>query len=358
MKIYAFHLLNDYSGSPKVLMQLVNGWVKKGINVTVVTASGCKGFLSGLQGAGYINFWYAFAKNPFLRLLNFIISQVHLFFKLFFKIKKEDIIYINTVLPFGAALLGKLKGCRVIYHIHETSVKPKILKKFLFGVVNTCSHDAIFVSDFLLHEEKHLKAKKHILYNAIEDSFLEEGFKAGETYTKNRNVLMICSLKEYKGVYEFMQLANSLKNYNFILVVNASKTEIDNFFNNTQLPGNLTVFPTQTDTHPFYRWADIVVNLSRRDEWVETFGLTILEGMAYGLPAIVPVVGGITELVDEGQNGYHIDCRELNSLSGKIQHLLESTSLFEAMRKHAQQKVLQFTESHFINGSIRILETH
>jgi len=34
---------------------------------------------------------------------------------------------------------------------------------------------------------------------------------------------------------------------------------------------------------------------------VETFGLTILEGMTYKLPAIVPPVGGVIELVEENK---------------------------------------------------------
>lgn len=358
MKIFAFHLLNDYSGSPKVLMQLVKGWVNNEMNVTIVTASGRHGFLSNINGVSYINFRYTFAKNPFIRLINFMLSQLHLFFKLIFKVKKTDIVYINTVLPFGAALLGKLKGCRIIYHVHETSVKPKILKKFLFTVVNYCSSDVVFVSDFLRDEEKHLKPKKHILYNAIENTFLEESLKARDTYTKNRNVLMICSLKEYKGVNEFVSLASQLNNFNFTLVVNASENEINSFFYSKKLPENLTIYPTQTDTHPFYRWADVVVNLSRKDEWVETFGLTVLEGMAYGLPAIVPVVGGITELVDEGANGYHIDSKEVNSISKALNYIFENNTVFQSMRLHSQQKIKQYTEEHFINRSIQILQTN
>lgn len=64
MKIFAFHLLNDYSGSPKVLMQLVKGWVNEGIETTVVTGAGRNGFLSNLTGVRYKYFTYEFASNP------------------------------------------------------------------------------------------------------------------------------------------------------------------------------------------------------------------------------------------------------------------------------------------------------
>jgi len=121
MRIYTFQLLNDFSGSPKVLMQLIKGWVNYGIDVHIVTASGRTGFLSDIKGVSYHSFWYKLAGNPIVRLFFFILSQLQTFYIMLFKVKKDDLIYINTVLPFGAAILGKLIGCRVIYHIHETS---------------------------------------------------------------------------------------------------------------------------------------------------------------------------------------------------------------------------------------------
>jgi hypothetical protein len=52
MKIYAFHLLNDYSGSPKVLRQTTwrKDWIQNGIECHIVTCSGREGFLSEIKG--------------------------------------------------------------------------------------------------------------------------------------------------------------------------------------------------------------------------------------------------------------------------------------------------------------------
>ena len=55
----------------------------------------------------------------------FPFAQTWLFAKLFFKINSRDTVYINTLLPFGAALAAKLRGCKVVYHVHEVSVKPQ-----------------------------------------------------------------------------------------------------------------------------------------------------------------------------------------------------------------------------------------
>jgi glycosyltransferase involved in cell wall biosynthesis len=355
MKVFACHLLNDYSGSPKVLMQLVKAWTKNDIDVTVITCSGRNGFLSGIDKANYSYYWYKWSANSIIRLINFVLSQVLLFFKLLWIAKKEDTIYVNTVLPFGAAIAGKLKGCKVIYHIHETTVKPKVLKTFLFVVIKLCANDVVYVSNYLSKQEPITTAKNHILYNAIENVFFNQAINSPEKERSYKNVLMISSLKTYKGVFEFIELANLNPTFNFKLVVNASQKEIDTCFFNTQIPVNTLIYPTQTNTHYFYQWADVVLNLSHTDGWIETFGLTILEAMAYSLPTIIPPVGGITELTEEGVSGYLVDSKDINKLSIKLNQVLNNKDIYKQMQKNAFSKMNKFREDNFINNSLFIL---
>jgi L-malate glycosyltransferase len=354
MRVFAVHLLNDYSGSPKVLQQLVKGWQKNNINVTIFTCSGRDGFLSKLP-VRYKFFWYKWSANQYLRLMNFMISQFLLFIKVLAAAKKTDIVYVNTVLPFGAALAGKIKGCKIIYHIHETTVNPKLLKLFLFAVIKRCADQIIYVSKFLSEQEKIPGVSSIVILNAIEDSFHSFAKHVEQEIRVPKNVLMVASLKLYKGVFEFVKLASMNPHFNFRLVVNASEIDIKHFFHNTLMPANLVVYPTQVDTHRFYRWADIVLNLSKPDAWVETFGLTILEGMAYGLPAIVPPVGGVVELVEENVNGFYVDSRDVFTLSEKLNSILNNPVLYLNMRQSAFSKLIQFEESVFIEKSMALL---
>lgn len=342
-KIYAFHLLNDYSGSPKVLLQLAADWVAEGREVTVVTCADRQGFLSDIQGVSYQYFQYKWAPNAWLRLFFLIVSQWQLLWMMIGVVKKEDLVYVNTVLPFGAAFLGKIKGCRVVYHIHETSMKPLLLKKILFGIVRFTADDVVYVSRYLANEESITGPRIHIVYNSIEPDFA----RIAATYPRAiqdrpSHILMVCSLKAYKGINEFVELACNLPQYQFRLVLNASQDAIDAWLSPESYPDNLEVFATQTNLHPFYQWADLVLNLSRPDGWVETFGLTILEGMTYGLPAIVPPVGGVTELIDDGSNGYWVDCRNTQLLQEKVVHLFESPETYTRMCASARKKSVQF----------------
>ncbi len=346
MRIFAIHLLNDYSGSPKVLMQLLHGWVKKGLKIHLYTSSGREGFLSDIKGIKHKYYWYRFSNVLVIRLLFFFYSQLVLFLKLFFQLKKDDIVYINTVLPFGAAIAGKLRGSKVYYHIHETSIKPKAFKSFLFGIVKFTATKVVYVSHFLAEQEP-LPIEKVVLYNVLEDDFVFKSQKAIVVKQRNNIVLMICSLKKYKGVDDFIILAKMSPEFEFRLVVNAAQQEIDAYFKFIPIPDNVIIYPTQTDTHPFYKGASIILNLSDAKLWVETFGLTILEAMSYGLPAIVPPVGGVVELVTEGENGFLIDSHDHVKITEKLKLLLENSNLYQKMSAKAIEKSKLFSEANF-----------
>lgn len=355
MRIVAFHLLNDYSGSPKVLSQLLKGWVKTGYETHMVTCKGRKGFLSDIEGVNYHYYTYKFAPNPFIRLFNLCFSQFLVILKMFFFLKKTDVVYVNTVLPFGGAIIGKLKGCKVIYHVHETSMKPAILKKFLFGIVKKTANDVIYVSNYLAKQEPITSANNHIVYNAIESEFLEKAIQNRRIHSKPEHVLLVCSLKDYKGVTEFTMIAKQLPEFQFKLVVNANQEEIDLYFKNIQLSKNVAIFPTQTNLHPFYEWADIILNLSKPQGWIETFGLTIIEGMSYGLPAIVPNVGGITELIESDYNGFKINSIEIEQISTTIKNLFSDTKKYTFFYENSLIKILSFKEEVQIDNINKIL---
>ena len=172
-KVVCTHLYNDYSGSPLILSTLIKGFVNDGIEVEVITSSH-DGFLSNIESVTYVDNGYFFANNRFLRLLVFLWCQCLAFFKMI-KYRDEDVVvYINTLLPFGAAIGAKLIGKKVIYHIHETSVKPASLKNFLKAVAAKTASQAIYVSNFLAKEEGLKGVPSKVIYNALSDNFIQQ----------------------------------------------------------------------------------------------------------------------------------------------------------------------------------------
>lgn len=353
-KIFAFHLLNDYSGSPKVLGQLLKGWAASGHEVKLQTSTSTPGFLTNIKGVDNCDNHYRFYRFIPLRLMVLLFSQLFALLGLLPQVTKGDIVYINTVLPFGAAIAGRIKRARVIYHLHETSVNPKIFKHFLLFWVKVCATEVIYVSDFLAKEEP-LNKPLHIMWNAIEDDFRDKAVAHRRHYWQDGNVLMLASLKRYKGVDEYVEIADAWPELHFDLVVNASEQDIAGYFGKHTLPANLSVYPAQQDVHPFYQRADVVMNLSRPDEWKETFGLTALEAMIYGLPVIVPPVGGISEIVKDHITGFHLNGKDTKSIGKLLRTLKTDPVFYKAISLQGVAHATSFSETNFLDHSLQII---
>ena len=355
-KIVCVHLLNDFSGSPRVLSQVVNVFLKQGLEVDIYTSGNKEqGFLSNIEGATTKSIFYRWSPFKVVTLGLFLLSQIVLFFKLLRYHKQDVVFYVNTILPFGAALAGKVLNKQVIYHVHETSVKPAIFKWFLFYLAKKTASDAIYVSQFLIDQEPLPGVKCHVVYNTLSKDFITKSQASLAPEKDDFRVLMLSSLKAYKGVNEYVALADALKNIEFDLVLNAPQSDIDHYFRSTPLPKNLKIYPSQQDVHPFYQQANLVLNLSHPEQWVETFGLTALEAMSYGKPVIVPPVGGIAELVGENNGGFKIDVRETEELERTIVKLMEDRQHYSSLAQQARERAKRFDPSKMASQLLHIL---
>ena len=102
------------------------------------------------------------------------------------------------------------------------------------------------------------------------------------------------------------------------------------------------MYSRQEQVADFYNQASLVLNLSDKERFVETFGMTALEAMACALPVIVPTEGGIAEMVEDGVNGYKIDVQELDRVADAIRQVLTDEALYARLAAHALQRAGQY----------------
>ncbi len=347
-KIVAVHLLNDYSGSPLVFAEALKGLVQSGHEIDLYTCGGSEGFLTGLPVRSH-HFWYRFYQHPYARLIAFSVSQVLLFFRLFRYRNQPVDFYINTLLPFGAALAGKLMGKKVIYHLHETSINPPVFKKFLKMIGEATANTAIYVSHYLMKTEGLRGVYSSVVHNALPDEFVHKAssFRLHRPHAAGDfHVLMLCSLKTYKGIPDYVELAERMSHIHFDLVLNASEENINRYFSGKKLPANLSTHAATRNVHPFYEKASLVLNLSHPDQWVETFGMTILEAMCYGIPVIAPPIGGVTELVQPNINGFLKDVRSKHDMLNTINRIYADPILCKRLSEQALLTSEKFRLQH------------
>ena len=66
--------------------------------------------------------------------------------------------------------------------------------------------------------------------------------------------------------------------------------------------------------------------------------MTVIEAMSAGLPVIVPTVGGVAEMVDDGENGYKIDSGEMDEIVRRIREMLTDKDVYTRMSHNAQAR--------------------
>lgn len=328
--IVYFHLLNDYSGSPKALLSEIREKLDKGWRVDLYTSAG--GPLDSLRHPNLKRHIipYSFRGRSLSTIFRFTAAQILGFFSaLSYAFSRDTEVYVNTILPVGAVLGAKLARKKLTVHCHEDPKGNNKAYRILARIVLPLADEVVCVSAFQASRMPE-GLPVTIRSNRLSDDFISRLQPDPERAFSNRNVLMLSALKPYKGVREFIELAHTMPDINFTLVASDSPETVESWCkdNLIECPGNLTIHSCQADVAPFYNAASIVVNLTDPRYAVETCGLTILEARAARLPVVVPTCGGIAEVVTEGRDGYHIDLREKNKLREMITLLLSDRDLY------------------------------
>lgn len=339
-KTLFIHRQNDFTGSTRVLANIIETEYAKQ-QVTVIAFNG-NGFLSLLPNAHIINIKYPLFSGKKIPLFSGMVWRLHAWLIILFYGWRYDVFYINTIMPYYAAIIGRLYGKKIIYHVHEKFVNKSSYVKIAEYVFNHIKSKRIFVSEYLMNQYPYKKNCKSVVeYNRLPSSFFSKVHITPINERKRNSLLMITSLTKAKGIFTYLELARLLPKYTFRLLVSADRTDIMEFLHQN-VPNNVEIIPKQSDIHPYLCTSDLLLNLSIPSLWVETFGMTILEAMAYGIPSIVPNVGGPTELVINGYNGYCIDVTDVDVVSETIEKVL-NTDEYELLAKHSLERLKCFT---------------
>ena len=329
-----------------------------GYNVDLVTSrGGVLDELKGKEGLRLKQYNYRFSRNIAIRAMRYAWVQLMVFFMaLGYMFKRNTVIYKNTILPVGAAIGGRMACKKVVYHYHENAMAKSTAYRILAKIMQWIASDIICVSQY---QRSFLRRKKrvHIVPNALCSSFVEKLMPDSDRAFEAKRVLMLGSLKGYKGTNEFITLASRMAQYKFELVINDSQDNIDQYLKERDIAptSNLAIYPRQEDVTPFYNRASLVLNLTNKTQAIETFGLTALEAMAAGLPVIVPTVGGIAEMVTDGENGFKIDVQELDKIEKAVEDILTNGKIYLSLSSNALGKSKLYYPKQMIEHIAKVL---
>ena len=92
---------------------------------------------------------------------------------------------------------------------------------------------------------------------------------------------------------------------------------------------------------PYYRSADVFVSPTRADTW----GVAVLEAMAFGKPVLCSKYAGTRQMVTHGENGFIFDPFDTRTLADYMARFMQDASLAGRFGARSLQKIVGFTPS-------------
>ncbi len=366
VRVIAVHPLNDYSGSPRVLADFLTCRLLHPDMVTIITGR-TSGFLHDGLGQRCL-LWYPGSQVKVLKLLSFVLLQVQLFFATVYTVlrsylKGEKVVVINnTMLSMGSILATRLCFATNIVYLHEWTIGSQRvgrIVRFLSNVlIRVMVDEVIFVSKFLSDRfEFRNKLKTTILPNGLRADFDSKPKLDHRAKFNNGKVLFVGYLKKNKGILELLKIAEKMPAVSFQAVLNCSADEINDFVARYGSPKNLELLPQKVDVQVYYQEAFLVMNLSLADVCLESFSLSILEGMSCGSPAVVPPAGGHFEYFDSSA-GEAIDARSTDQIVAFIAQLKSDFSLWKQYSDRSVELVDDYSAAAFQKRVERFLSRY
>lgn len=260
--------------------------------------------------------------------------------------------------PF--VLLCKLFGRKMIIHQHNKGMAKdvdRLIYRWLLPMVYK-NAKVILLSWHLYPDIEKVVKREDVMIcpNGIKPT-VNPDFK--RTPNKIPHILFLSNLLIDKGVLVLLDALKILKDkgYSFVCDFVGSETkDIDaaRFAKEVEVRGlnSFAIYHGRKyggEKDAYFKQADIFAFPTFYGN--ETFGLVNLEAMDYKLPIVTTNIGGIPDIVTNGENGFVNDPEDADSLAESLCTLLGDASLRQKMGEAGYQKFkAKFTEMCFENN--------
>lgn len=158
---------------------------------------------------------------------------------------------------------------------------------------------------------------------------------------KQDYILEFGHLSKDKGTNTLLKVCKKLPNIHFVFAgFGSAEKEITNI-QNAEYVG----FKTGEELEMLIRGARFSIYPS---EWYENCPLSVLESQMYLTPVIASRIGGIPELVQEGETGELFEPGNVNDLKDKIEKLWNNPQLLERYTNNCKKLDKETSESYYI----------
>lgn len=282
------------------------------------------------------------------------------YFKSFFRAlrlyraKNVRAIHVNFAFWRPAEILAaRVLGIPVVAHYHLLSPSP--------GPFIRLCRAVICVSHYTAEHSSSLGVEKKVIYNPIDLARFEGGRNARTEFgcsADNVVVSFMGQIREIKGVQDFISMAKIIKNPNVRFLIAGECRDPVKFSGSYSLDQLNEMISSDSRirylgyvgaVEDIYQSSDIIVFPSR---WQEPLGLIPLEAGACRKPVVSTRVGGIPEIVNDGDNGFVVEPADPGSLAERTLQLVNDPALRNRLGENGRKNV----ERNFTSRPVQELE--
>ena len=279
-----------------------------------------------------------------------------------------DIVHANTIAVLEGIYIAKKLKKPLVWHIHETLKKPRIVYKVTSYLVGKYSTKIICVSnsvkDNLLKSKCVSKDKIEVIYNGVDQDRFNPSINSNDlrkelNIPSNSFILgMIGRVNAIKGQSEFVKIVENLNKkydvYGIIVgdAINDQKWREEELRKEIELSAckdKLLYLGYRSDNNILHSLFDVYVLPSVAPDSLPT---VVLEAMATKKVAVGYKCGGISEMVVDKKTGYLEDIGNNIQLSSDIENLINNKELYNSMSNLGYDRLTKYFSLSSFNKNI------
>ncbi len=268
-------------------------------------------------------------------------------------VKRIDIINAHWVIPQGfvAILVKFITGRKVILTVHGgdvfnlTGTVMTRVKRFVLKHADEVCPNSLATRKMC---ETIYRREYKIIPMGIDMSRffpMQPSKKLQDTHAlHNFTILFVGRLTEVKGVRYLLEAAAQLRKktsaFNVLIVGDGPlREEFNTYIHDQGLEENISIvgWVDGSRLNEYYALADVFVGPSLS----EPQGIVFIEALASGTPVIATKVGGIVDIVSDGETGILVTPGSAEAIADALGHLIDNPSIVQSFGLRARESVIK-----------------
>jgi glycosyltransferase involved in cell wall biosynthesis len=252
------------------------------------------------------------------------------------RVQAAPILYVSTIAAPEWLLAGRLSGARVVCHVHESEPQwPRLASTLLLSPLLAAHRVIANSQDCLAWIQASLGERGARRTRVIHNGVREPSGAVAPATDRGlgvRSLVVVGRLSARKGQDTAISATALVRRAGFDVTLTlvgdgypGYEDYVDGLRALAQHEGiaEVTRFVGFQDPTPFVAGADVVLVPSR----VEPFGLVAVEALFLGRPVIATRVGGLPEIIQDGESGLLVEPDDPQALANAIVYLLSNPDL-------------------------------